>query len=193
MADKVHIKTNKDKQTAEWFVPLRKVIGEHLTTTSAPGLNNINRCKTFVGKLFWGCLVCFGFLIACIQITRLYDEYTEYPIRITLKYENNRSLEFPSVTICNLNPIRQSKLNEDAGLTAAAMGPLSDKPGQPHPPQPQPQPPQPPSSPQPPHFQPTEVKSTHRGSYSSTEMTTLKASSTKRHTDTSEVINVDRN
>ena len=40
--------------------------------------------------------------------------YLEYPVRIRNRVTVNHSLEFPSVTVCNLNSLRQSKLRNSA-------------------------------------------------------------------------------
>lgn len=186
---------NKEEKKPLRLNSLPKLIQEHLETSSAPGLSNIKRSTNRFGKIFWTSLVCFSFTIVCFQTIQLYNEFKAYPIRVTSTYEYNRSLQFPAVTICNLNPLRSSMINGDSDA-AAVFGrqlQLLNQPstknggqpgGQPKPPHP-PQPPHEPKS-TPPQRQPlstpslnTEKMSTHKEvssepKYDSTfDMTTL--------------------
>ena len=90
-----------------------ELMTDHLESSSAPGLPKIQRSETLLGKAFWGVLVLCGVIMVCWQIDRLYVEYKSYPIRVTMTYEYNRSLRFPAVTICNMNPLRSSMLDPD--------------------------------------------------------------------------------
>ncbi|CAG5133397.1 unnamed protein product [Candidula unifasciata] len=45
-----------------------------------------------------------------VQCYWLFDRYYKYPIEVKMDMKVSSSLEFPSVTICNLNPIIQSKV-----------------------------------------------------------------------------------
>ena len=65
----------------------------------------------------WILVILTVFGISCWQLSDLIDNYLSHPVntRINLKHEH---LDFPSVRICNLNPIRSSLLHKDAKLEA---------------------------------------------------------------------------
>ncbi|XP_064482487.1 acid-sensing ion channel 2-like [Ornithodoros turicata] len=44
------------------------------------------------------------------EMTAVLKEYFEYSVAVTFEYDTNSTLEFPDVTICNMNPLRRSKL-----------------------------------------------------------------------------------
>ena len=48
-----------------------------------------------------------------MQCYWLLDKFFQYPIEVKLEIEAAKELAFPSVTVCNLNPIRSQKLNRD--------------------------------------------------------------------------------
>ena len=50
------------------------------------------------------------------QISLAIIKYRTHPTDTTIKYNTTTQLLFPAVTICNLNPIRQSALEEDSAL-----------------------------------------------------------------------------
>ena len=77
-------------------------------TTSLQGIPHMNRSASWVWKFLWAIF----FLAACgMVVYQLIDVFTKYYKRETsssvkLGYAD---LDFPSVTICNLNPIRKSQ------------------------------------------------------------------------------------
>ena len=77
-------------------------------TTSLQGIPHANRSSSWIGKSLWTIF----FLAACgMVVYQLIDVFTKYYERETsssvkLGYAD---LDFPSVTICNLNPIRKSQ------------------------------------------------------------------------------------
>ncbi|XP_071964199.1 acid-sensing ion channel 2-like [Antedon mediterranea] len=78
--------------------------------TTAHGIPNILRSETTIGKIIWSLLfsIAVGFLI--YQSKELVEKFLTYPVDVQLDIEYNSELEFPAVTICNINPIRVSKL-----------------------------------------------------------------------------------
>ena len=77
-------------------------------TTSLQGIPQINRSSSLTGKISWTIF----FLAACgMVVYQLIDVFTKYYKRETsssVKLDYAK-LDFPSVTICNLNPIRKSQ------------------------------------------------------------------------------------
>ena len=54
------------------------------------------------------------------QLYEAFTKYYEYPADTTIDTGTKTSIEFPAVTICNLNPMRKSAL-ADAGTEFSTM------------------------------------------------------------------------
>lgn len=87
----------------------RRLFSRFSEKTSMQGVFYIYSAKKSAQKIFWVCL-----LIACTigmssHLYYLISQFLEYPVntKIELGFSN---LIFPAVTICNVNPIRRSKL-----------------------------------------------------------------------------------
>ena len=65
-----------------------------------------------VKKVFWGILVfgCFGALITHITIIAI--QYGSYKVSASVQITSERELPFPSVTLCNMNPLKKSALSK---------------------------------------------------------------------------------
>ena len=65
-----------------------------------------------VKKVFWGILVfgCFGALITHITIIAI--QYGSYKVSASVQITSERELPFPSVTFCNMNPLKKSALSK---------------------------------------------------------------------------------
>ena len=78
--------------------------------SSVPGVRDIALSRSFLRRLFWvGSFFFFGFL-ALRDISQLVSEYYTYPITVDVRLRDSRRLQFPAVTICNLNIVRYSAL-----------------------------------------------------------------------------------
>lgn len=40
------------------------------------------------------------------------EKYFSYPVNVEMTIQHSNDLEFPSITICNMNPVKKSKLQE---------------------------------------------------------------------------------
>ncbi|XP_052070447.1 degenerin-like protein unc-105 [Mytilus californianus] len=87
----------------------KRLFARFAEKTSMQGVFYIYSAKNRGQKIFWICL-----LIACTvgmgsHLYYLINQFTKYPVntKIELGFSN---LKFPAVTICNVNPIRRSKL-----------------------------------------------------------------------------------
>ena len=93
------------------------VVSNHsIQTILEININKIHICRSWA-KLIWILVILIAFSISCWQLSDLIDKYLSHPVnmKINLKYEH---LDFPSVRICNLNPIRTGLLHKDAKLEA---------------------------------------------------------------------------
>ena len=51
------------------------------------------------------------------QVTVSFMKYYTYPVKTQILYKNAGQVEFPAVTICNLNPLRVSQLCDDGVMS----------------------------------------------------------------------------
>ena len=73
-------------------------------------------CGRWVERLFW-LLVIFGGLGATgWQLYGIFDKYFLFEPSTQISIAFQSPLDFPSVTICNLNPVRKSKLDLYPGM-----------------------------------------------------------------------------
>lgn len=61
-------------------------------------------------RLIWSTLFLTAFGVLVSQVTVLVRSYFEFPVSIDIAYNFSKSLAFPAVTFCNLNPVRNSKI-----------------------------------------------------------------------------------
>lgn len=79
--------------------------------TSFTAVTRIHGAKSIFKRFIW--IIVFLSMLAWVtfQITWLLTDYLKYPIDVQIQLESTHELEFPSVTICNLNPIIERKMN----------------------------------------------------------------------------------
>lgn len=56
----------------------------------------------------WFLVLIFGFLGSTIQLSRFLSSYFQYPVIVNIRVEHVPHMEFPAVTICNLNRVNVS-------------------------------------------------------------------------------------
>lgn len=97
--DKIHVKKN-----------CIHLINVFARGSSIHALSQVEKTNTKVGKAFW-----FLILILCIscciyQVNNFLLIYFRYPVLIDVEVKNNKVLDFPAVTICNLNRMKRSHI-----------------------------------------------------------------------------------
>ncbi|XP_067664680.1 amiloride-sensitive sodium channel subunit gamma-like [Haliotis asinina] len=80
--------------------------------TSFTALVRIYNATSIVKRLAW--LVVFLGMLAwlSVQCYWLLERYFSYPVEVRMDLVAAQELDFPSITVCNLNPLKQSKLHE---------------------------------------------------------------------------------
>ncbi len=92
-----------------------RVFSNFADTTSIQGVPFINNAKNCTGRAIWSCFFIFAFMMLTWQMVGIFQRYFDFPL--TTNVEMRRGvLDFPSVTLCNLNPVRMNKLNLDEDL-----------------------------------------------------------------------------
>lgn len=78
--------------------------------SSVPGVRDIALSQSFLRRIFWICSFLFFGFLALRDISQLASEYYTYPITVDVRLRDSRRLQFPAVTVCNLNIVRYSAL-----------------------------------------------------------------------------------
>lgn len=76
--------------------------------SSIYALNQIGNSSTTRRKVFWSFILIGGLIGCCSQVYRYLKVYYEYPVVISIDAMNLFNLEFPGVTICNLNNVKRT-------------------------------------------------------------------------------------
>lgn len=87
-----------------------EVIHSLISESSLHGIPRILSSKHWYQRALWLCLVLvtFGFLVH--QLYQLSSNYNSYPIKTKVSMKRT-PLRFPSISFCNLNPVKMSKMN----------------------------------------------------------------------------------
>lgn len=84
-----------------------KTIGKRLLKQSSLyPLAQLVRAKSYLRKIWWMIVLLLCGFGSIYEITAFLHNYLQYPVVIDLNVENDRALDFPAVTVCNLNRMR---------------------------------------------------------------------------------------
>lgn len=88
---------------------MHETLAKFSNETTAHGIRHAWNARPMPVRVVWAVIVlgAFGFLV--YQYVHVFWTYFSYPVkfRVEMKYGK---LDFPSVTVCNKNPIKQSRL-----------------------------------------------------------------------------------
>ncbi|KAK3710379.1 hypothetical protein QZH41_012305 [Actinostola sp. cb2023] len=89
------------------------LIWSFLGYTTAHGFARISESKTILQRTIWIVIVASAFVVFFLQVISLLETYMSRPVgtQITMKHET--SIPFPSVTLCNLNIVRKTKISSE--------------------------------------------------------------------------------
>ncbi|TMS35156.1 hypothetical protein L596_002613 [Steinernema carpocapsae] len=96
-------------------VKLAKDFAEH---TSAHGCILVRRSTSCPRKTFWTLALCCAWIICFYQIYIAVSKYFQYSTQTSVKIRHLTNVTFPAVTICNLNPIRNTWFVENYDFEA---------------------------------------------------------------------------
>ena len=80
--------------------------------TSAHGLSRVAAAKSWPGRLFWMAVFLSASVISIHQITKSFATYLQYPTKTDFSVTIKEQLLFPAVTVCNINPFKQSEIEK---------------------------------------------------------------------------------
>ncbi|BFY97650.1 hypothetical protein BsWGS_00690 [Bradybaena similaris] len=89
---------------------IKDELSAFFTETSFTALTQIYKANSIWKRVVWIVLVIAMLAWMVVQCYWLFEKYYKYPIEVKMDMKVSSSLEFPSVTICNLNPIIQEKV-----------------------------------------------------------------------------------
>ncbi|XP_061169102.1 amiloride-sensitive sodium channel subunit alpha-like isoform X2 [Saccostrea echinata] len=89
---------------------LRKLLGRFADKTAMQGVGYINSARFWYSKAIWVflLLVAFGWMI--FHLIYLISQFLELPVQTKISLGFN-SLQFPAVTVCNMNVVKKSELH----------------------------------------------------------------------------------
>ena len=89
---------------------LRGIVHRFADKTSLQGVRYIEDAEHWWSRAIWTALFLSALAVSAWQLYQVFEEFRSYPVstKIELGYD---TLDFPSVTICNINPLRMSRLH----------------------------------------------------------------------------------
>lgn len=82
---------------------LKHVILELLQKSSVYAVSQLVSSNGLGRKVLWFVVLIIGLLGCSYEICHFLSLYFQYPVVITLEVKNSWKLDFPAVTVCNLN------------------------------------------------------------------------------------------
>ncbi|XP_045176367.2 degenerin mec-4-like [Mercenaria mercenaria] len=93
----------------------KEILKDLVESSSLHGVPKIISSRQLAVKALW-CLLFLGtFSVLVMQLSGLFKTFYSYPIQTSVSLEFN-SINFPAISICNMNPVRNSKLNMSEAL-----------------------------------------------------------------------------
>ena len=81
-------------------------LSEFLGYTSTHGLSHLKRVESPLGQTLWIIITVFAACMVISQVVILIETFYKYDYEVSVMMKYEKSLEFPAVTICNVNPVR---------------------------------------------------------------------------------------
>ncbi|UYV69820.1 K02A2.6-like [Cordylochernes scorpioides] len=98
------VATGKPENRSSWPAYAKDIF----RNSTVNGVHHVADAEGSVRVLLWVIISCFCFGGFGYQMVTFMMQYRSYPTVVEVKVENNGSLAFPSVTICNSNRFRKS-------------------------------------------------------------------------------------
>ncbi|XP_078375560.1 bile acid-sensitive ion channel-like [Oculina patagonica] len=80
--------------------------------TTAHGLGRVAAAKSWIARLFWISIFIVAFVYSMLEIYQSIAAYLSYPTKTDISIVNKEHLRFPAVTVCNINPFKQSEIKK---------------------------------------------------------------------------------
>ena len=87
-------------------------VRDFCTDTSAHGLSRVVAAESWPGRLFWIAIFISASGISIHQIGLSFTAFFKYPTKTDFFIVVKEELRFPAVTVCNINPFKQSEIEK---------------------------------------------------------------------------------
>ncbi|GFO41655.1 acid-sensing ion channel 5 [Plakobranchus ocellatus] len=84
-------------------------IDDFIHSTSMRGVQHVMSHRPVWRRMIWSILVIGSAAWAVHNVYQIVSEYSSHPVQTTVSSEYHSKMNFPAVTVCNLNRIRLSK------------------------------------------------------------------------------------
>ena len=91
------MKKNLKKESA------RQIVTTWAKETNIAGLNNASRAKSKLRFLYWIIIFAFFSLMTVNSLVSVITDYIKYPVVTSIDLSHKPQVDFPAVTICNMN------------------------------------------------------------------------------------------
>ena len=85
-------------------------IEEFCANTTSHGLGQVAAANSWPARAFWMLIFTCSFLLAAYHISLNIQYYLRHSTKTDIFFVTKERLQFPSVTVCNSNPLKLSKL-----------------------------------------------------------------------------------
>ncbi|GFQ81439.1 hypothetical protein TNCT_540921 [Trichonephila clavata] len=105
--------TSSRKHPKTKYLEKRKFISilqQLLQNSSIQAVSKIGTSPNPFLKIIWMLILVGGLMVSFYQAFRFLNVFLQYPILVTLQIDQKQFLDFPAVTVCNLNRIKKKYL-----------------------------------------------------------------------------------
>ncbi|ESN98358.1 hypothetical protein HELRODRAFT_177242 [Helobdella robusta] len=88
--------------------------------TTTHGVGTIALSTGRFKKIFW---ICFTFAATAVLIFNLYrqiQKYFDYSVSVGISIQHANDIDFPAITLCNINPVKKSQFQRNYQTTTSA-------------------------------------------------------------------------
>ncbi|XP_078661850.1 uncharacterized protein LOC144905918 [Branchiostoma floridae x Branchiostoma belcheri] len=106
-----YLKERDEKIKEQRKKDIKTMTKDFCATTTAHGVSRVAEADTTRSRIIWTVILITCITLFVYQSAILIKSYFEYPVNVDIKVVDNKKLTFPSVTVCNNNRLRKSKLS----------------------------------------------------------------------------------
>ncbi|XP_064651985.1 degenerin unc-8-like [Lineus longissimus] len=109
---------DREDSDEETFLTLTKYL---CSTSSSHGVSRAAESKNIIRSVAWSLLFLGSLSAFCLQASYLLTDYMAMPIDVKTEIITKKNVVFPAITICNMNQMRRSSLENSSYATLTAL------------------------------------------------------------------------